>query len=290
MTKDRIICSLMGIVKISPKAIESSIEDIEKEQKYIAEQFDYLREEKVKIIDIGIDFLSLKKPIITATNEMKCWDLLAWPVLGKIQPSKLENISLSINSFYPENFYLIFDRIRAIFGKQHKIIWNDLSGILDNDILNWLQANNDVDYVLTYNQGNIDNNNPVREETLYNLQASQDGSADQVFTKTKHFFHLANDCFKNLGIDCPKQIIFNPGSIYVKKNADKSIILLNRLPELIQLPIYSKEIRWLICLSCRHQQGKESEPLHSYWFHKWIEKINDRHLVIRLYDPKNISL
>ena len=67
---------------------------------------------------------------------------------SKTVRQKLKNKVVSVDTFRPE---VIFE-VRNILSKvkPRKIIWNDVSGVIDDNVFNWLE-NEGVEYVFSHN-------------------------------------------------------------------------------------------------------------------------------------------
>ena len=133
------------------------------------------------------------------------------------------NQSLSLDTYRPA--------VANWFNQRHSIIWNDVSGVIDQEVIVWLK-NPHHQYVLTFTH--LVN----REQTPDHFKLISD---DEIVDSFKGFLAKAE---LSLG-DFQNQIIIDPGFGF-SKTREQNIKLLKNLPDLIDRSLFP---HWLIGLS-----------------------------------------
>ncbi|MGI4992788.1 dihydropteroate synthase [Halobacteriovorax sp. GFR7] len=138
--------------------------------------------------------------------------------------------TISIDSYKPQTMRLFLEKYEHHFGH---IIWNDVSGVIDDECIKLLLDYPEIDYVLCHTLV------PSRDKTLDHMKYLDSSlSVDSL----NSFFERGLEKFEQAGI-CRNRIILDP-CFGFSKSTEQNLDLLESLHELAPI---SK--RWLIGIS-----------------------------------------
>ena len=99
------------------------------------------------VIDLGAESTAPFNNPIDVIEEFKRFETLFFPLLQKIKDPK---ITISIDTYKPELFYELY-QVFKFFWPETKLIFNDVSGKLDDELVDLLVTDLDFEYVYSHN-------------------------------------------------------------------------------------------------------------------------------------------
>ncbi|MBF0363489.1 MAG: dihydropteroate synthase [Oligoflexia bacterium] len=259
----------------------------------------------VDIIDIGAHSTAPFNKNISYEEELKRFEnsLIEFVKFhqGWIRP----NIAISIDTYRPKIFKSVYERVKEICCNQNqnpkiKFIWNDISGIIDDEVIDLLsrKENEDVSYVLSYN---VSSQTGDREIGVGHMQFAKDMSKDELLYDIVDFFNKGIEFFSKRIVDFNrsnifKRVIFDPCFGFAKTRAENQILLANdNLKQVISS--FPPEISWLIAISRKSFLREKSElgsrdpaviekieKIHLDYLYKWMREMPQNHLIFRVHD------
>ncbi|MBF0300174.1 MAG: dihydropteroate synthase [Oligoflexia bacterium] len=200
-----------------------------------------------------------------------------------------EDIAISIDTYRPQVFHSIYNSIKKLSDNQNiSFIWNDISGVVDEDVVDLLTKEKNVKYVLSYNRASLTNN---REIGTAHLQHAKDMTPDELLEDIVKFFKS-----KLAFID-----IWNSDKVFLDpcfgfaKTRNENQILLDNLDKIIEK--FPLETKWLIGISKKSFLRKPSElgsrdplvieeieKIHLDLLSKWIKQMPNNFFVFRVHN------
>ncbi len=229
---------VMGILNITPDSFSDGGESNRIPQ--LEEKIAGFLSQSVYWVDIGAQSTAPSSRAISGQEEIDRWRSIFFPAyLDNFQ--KWQELILSIDTYRPETFRFIYQWI-VQHNPCQKMIWNDISGILDQEALELLRlVCPNADYVLAHNLV------PTREQCgEHLLYCNQNTPSSQIIAQEVAFFQHAQETIKRDGRINPERIIFDPGFGFAKTR-DENLELLARIGELCSA--FLPHQRWLIGLS-----------------------------------------
>lgn len=165
--------SAMGVLNVTPNSFSES--HLSRQNNKI--EFDYnALTQWSDIIDIGAESTAPMNEPISGSEELDRLEYL----FAKIYQGMPFN-RISIDTYRPEVFYEVYLWFKTHWPKT-KLIWNDVSGLVDSDCLSLLKECPDIEYVLCHNRV------PHRDETSHHMNY-----ASENFDITKEVFEFFNE-------------------------------------------------------------------------------------------------
>lgn len=168
----------MGVINVTP----NSFSDGQKFNSFstFSKQFKSLTA-WADIIDVGAESTAPFNVPITEKEEIK---RLSETLLAYVeQNEEPAAIAISIDTYRPSTFYKIATELKKYWGKV-KIIFNDVSGIVDSELEELLDSSLDFTYVFSHNLA------PKRELTSNHMDYVKTYAKEEDFTKDIHLFFL----------------------------------------------------------------------------------------------------
>lgn len=159
----------MGVLNVTPNSFsEVSIKNLKSDYQDLLSWSD--------IIDIGAESTAPMNNAIDAITELERLKTCFSQILKLQKPKKI-----SLDTYRPEVFYEVY-----LWLKEHwngvGIIWNDVSGCVDNDAIALLKECPDIEYVLCHNRV------PNRDQTSFHMNY-----ASENFDINKEVFDFFNE-------------------------------------------------------------------------------------------------
>lgn len=108
-------------------------------------RIDYLKSLGLSHFDIGAQSTAPKNKDIGLSEELARFDKIVSSSVLK----ELNGCVLSIDTFRPEVISYICDKIS--FGDDIRLVWNDVSGVIDSNVVNFLNRSKNNRYILCHN-------------------------------------------------------------------------------------------------------------------------------------------
>jgi len=266
----------MGVINITPNSFSDGGKflDATNIQKLVNE-FESI-DTNLYCLDFGAESSAPFNDALTCEQEWERIEKYFLPVLD----SRIidESIILSIDTYHTQTIRTLI----PIIGKDFKVIWNDISGKVDMEMIETLKEFPQIDYVLCHNLC------PSRERANYHIEY-----IDEEFSikKFKEFFSQRLKAIEEHGIDL-NRIILDP-CFGFSKNAAQNYMLLEASDDYINL-----HQRWVLGVSKKsflqllsEGENKEQKRENSEYFHllilvKWLKNYRDFNIFYRIHDPK----
>ncbi|MFN8369651.1 MAG: dihydropteroate synthase [Bacteriovoracaceae bacterium] len=225
---------LMGIINITPNSFSDGGSYNDRTSFYKRLNY-YLNHSSVDMIDIGAESTASFNESISAQSELDRFRENLFPFLQEIAWPSSKMLSIDTQKIKTITDIVAF--IKSL-DKKIEIIWNDISGSLDDETLNFLKLNPKIRFVLTHNFCQ------KRDELSNHISFTQKISAQELYFKVVTFFEEAKLQFLKNGIELSR-IYFDPGFGFAK-NREQNLYLMDQLASLIMRVNHPQ---WLIAMS-----------------------------------------
>jgi len=272
----------MGVINITPNSFSDGGSTYSLDS--FLERWEDLQDQNVSILDIGAESTAPFNNPVSEKEEIERFEKILFPLLGTL---KLPQV-LSIDTYRPEVFKFVYREIKKNFSQQ-KFIWNDVSGILDEEVWEMLREFSDVDYVFGHTL------NAERKNTSSHMDQSLVG--DPVVVLESHFKSGLKE-FSKRGLE--SRVIFDP-LFGFSKTLEQNLLLIKELPSLVKK--FGLERRWLLGISKKSFLQKQlpstlskkqtlsyTEYLHSIILSRWLHQMRGHKLIFRVHDPLVVSV
>lgn len=270
---------LLGVINITPNSFSDPKKHLD--QATLIETLSKFKKRSDLVFDFGFESTAPMNQSISLEEERFRFGQF----FENIKDFDFNNCWISFDTYRPSN-YLYFERIwnERFVGCQ--FIFNDVSGVIDNELIDLLRLKlNQSNFHYVYCTSNI----PTRDLVLKHMSFAQDGDIiNSVYKNITNAFLK----FKELGIE--NKIILDP-SFGFSKSFEQNWDLINGLPDLIRR-IRNEGIgnTWMIGVSKKSflraklenskKPYEDSEVLHSKIIKDIInEKLG--HVMFRVHDP-----
>jgi len=270
---------ILGVINITPDSFSDGGKFLDESN--LLSTFLLFSKNPELIIDVGFESTApMNSPI--SFNEEKNRFLLFLNFLKKNPEIKLTELSL--DTYKPESFRFFYQELKK-YNPAIKLIMNDVSGVLDNDLLKLLKDLPDIDYVYTCTRI------PDRSKTLEHMTFLKK-EEDTIVDELKIHFQKANVWFfKN---QLTQTIFFDPGFGFSKTFEENWDLIENFSNWINAFP----EHPWVIGLSkksflrkkCADQKDPmaASEVLHKEIVQDFL-KLSRTPILFRVHDPQIVS-
>ncbi len=271
----------MGVINVTPNSFSDPVSSLDS-TRYIKQLNEFLSIPNL-IIDLGFESTAPTVPMnqaITKTEERKRF----LEFLAQIRGFNFAGHVISFDTYRVDNFLFMKDRFSEIHS-DCEFIFNDVSGVLDNDLAKALEQES---FHYIFNSTHI----PSRNVVNHHMTFTQEGDPIE---KTLNSFMRAEEYFIKLG--CLHRLILDPGFGF-SKSYEQNWTLINRFSDLLKsLPENLKKTPILIGLSKKSflrkalmtESFEESELLHFKCLVDFM-KLERNPLLFRVHDPKIVTL
>lgn len=232
-------------------------------------------------LDFGAESTAPFNQAITAIEEWQRYEEYLLPLLENAEVLKLlEQAQFSIDSYHPQTIEKLLPLLAPVTKK--RVIWNDISGVIDQQVISLLKKYSEIDYVFCHNLA------PDRERSSSHMDYIYDGEL-AIEDHLKLFFEEGLEKLASHDIDL-KRIILDP-CFGFSKNSEHNWQLLKESDTYIHchkrwvLGVSKKS--FLQQLSCGHdkQQKREySERFHLLVLANWMKKYSQYNIYYRIHD------
>ncbi len=229
------------------------------------------------ILDFGAESTAPMNQGITDKEELD-----RFKSVGLFELDFPQEIVLSFDTYKPQVFFEIYEKLRSK-GVQNEIWWNDVSGVVDEEVKRFLVKTQKTKYVFCHNLISS------REKTSEHMNAVNDElTIEDIFS---YFVEGERSFSKN-----KDRVIFDPCFGFAK-NRQQNIDLLNNLPLLMD----KIDFLWLIGISrksfLRPVGKKLSDPgvkdfvkeKQRIFLKKLLENSSSAEMILRIHDEKDIE-
>jgi dihydropteroate synthase len=238
--------------------------------------------QSTSIIDVGAESTAPMNHSISIDEELQRFQQILLPALIEFHTQKKFFPSLSIDTYKFKTIEFMVRELHQLGIK--KILWNDVSGIVDDGVVNFLKENENIDYVYCHNLV------PERDKTCLHKSFASDSldifqDVSDRFKKTIQLFQ-ANELSYRLYLD---------PCFGFAKTREQNYQLLNRLPELINS--FSNQ-NWVIGLSKKSflsfSDKKDDflsrEMVHFSILRQLLKVFSEEKILFRVHDPNLVQL
>jgi dihydropteroate synthase len=263
---------MMGVINITPNSFSDG--GLFQDKSAVLNQIEILKKSDVQYFDIGAESTA---PFNEPISEELEWERLE-PILISVMNSNILSPEdfLSIDTYKFSIFKKAYSLIRSK-SKMQKIIWNDISGKIEDEVLDYLKVN-DFDLVVSHN-----------------LCSKRNESSNHMsFVKEKIDLKGYFQSFKEKlsGLKLLDRVYFDP-CFGFSKTMDQNEESLNNIESWLD-----KDLRWILGISrksflqarslgeSKAQRIKNSEDLHAEYISRWMHTFKNTQIVVRLHDPE----
>ncbi len=270
----------MGVLNITPDSFSDG--GCYNNHENFVEQWQELEKGRVEFIDIGAESTAPFNQAVSFEDEKRRYDEIVLPNLFKLD---FENIAISIDTYKSDIFNYLYNAIKK-HDASARIIWNDVSGVLDDQLFETLNRCPDVDYVFCHTGVS------VRSETPAHMENSVAVARDLLLASMVEYFESGLEMFAKFGLS--ERVILDP-CFGFSKETDLNHKLISNLDQLIKR--FSTTQRWLIGISRKsflkvltdgeleEQQRIQAEYLQAGIIAQWMRVLQDYQITFRVHDP-----
>ncbi|MCY4524589.1 MAG: dihydropteroate synthase [Halobacteriovoraceae bacterium] len=269
---------IMGVVNITPNSFSDG-NQFNKKDAFNA-RMNELFSRKVNWVDIGAESTAPFNDPVTEKEEQSRFAKIFFPWIEQA----FEFPVVSIDTYRPSTFVFVNDFLKKHSKKTS--IWNDVSGVMDENVFEILKARPDCFYV--YCSTNIQR----REHTSRHMENPFNCKPEEITDAIKKDFFSVYEVFKSKGME--DRLIFDPAFGFSKTFSQNWELIKNLGPLIESFP---QNIPWIIGIS-RKSFLKEmtfkadpdkilvqTEYLQTILISRWLEKFGNRPVFFRLHDP-----
>lgn len=267
----------MGVINLTPNSFSDGglYNNYETFQKKFFEIIKW-----ADIIDLGAESTAPFNDAVEIQEELSRFEQLLFPL---IENHKDPHTTLSIDTYKPVVFETVAKKINSQWPNTH-LIWNDVSGVVDNDLTALLKSSLNFSYVLSHNL--CDTRENTTNHMLY-LDHSE------LIQSMENYFNL------NLSkIDSNKKILLDPCFGFSKTREQNHYLLKNFSKLANKFLDYS----WVYGISrksfLRFPQNLDSknpenhsqlDQIQHYFLVDTLLKVNPNKLIFRIHDQKSLN-
>lgn len=273
----------MGVANLTPNSFSDGNPNLSK--KIVLEKLNHLLS-WCDLLDVGFESTAPMNDAIDTNEELKRFKK-HFADLIEDQSINLDGKTLSIDTYKPEVFKTIYEKVKAVHPNLN-MMWNDISGVIDEATLDLLKSDLNFDYVLNHT------NVPDKKESNNHLNFVSSAQEEKLIEEMDQFFI---DQMKVIQKVSNKKVWFDPGFGFSKDRAQNLYLLEN----LEQLLLRSNYQNWLIGISRKsflRPENKEifqsqadlhafTETLQFEKMQQFLSRINQEkfNLIFRLHTP-----
>ena len=270
--------SLMVIMNLTPNSFSDGGECSTKEKFF--ERFNYFKDQGIRIFDIGAESTAPSNEPVTIEEEEKRFENIFKPYLE--ENKLLDDMTLSIDTYRPSTFLKIYEWIKSN-NSSVKIVWNDISGVLDKDCIQILKDCSDISYVYCHNS------------SKERMDSSHHMDNPFSFNEREAIWDIV-DYFKGpllkLSFMDSNRIIFDP-CFGFSKILEHNHFLIKNLDKIFKS--FDNEQKWLLGISRKsflsELMGKKQfdmELLHSIVLSQWMRRLKNP-CIFRVHNPSTFN-
>lgn len=275
---------IMGVLNITPNSFSDGghFNNVERCQEVI-ESF---VNDSVTIIDVGAESTAPFNKPISCEEEINRFKNFFFPAINLISNNDLSKLTFSIDTYRSKTFIYVYDRLKLI-NPDFKIIWNDVSGVIDNELFDTLKRCEDADYIFCHTL------TEERDKSSNHMDRVIDCHPSESAMQLSNYFRDALKSFREYKVE--KRILFDT-CFGFSKTYEQNMALMNNLKLLIES--FSSDVSWVIGISRKSflkksipfPNNKEKlnlqlEMMQSYLISGWIKELSGFNVIYRVHDP-----
>ncbi len=271
----------MGVINITPDSFSDGGKF--NSRSAFLDRFNFLKKHGVEIFDIGAESTAPFNRAIVQEEELLRFSNCLFPNLGLFS----ENDIISIDTYKVSTFREIYRQIKLVNSRQ-SIVWNDVSGVIDSELLKLLlEECPDCEYVCCHT------GTKVREKSSEHMQSVIEATKQTIVDDVIVHFERATKTFSQYGI--LSRVTFDPAFGF-SKSFEQNWELIRDIKKL--LSSFSTDQKWLLGISRKSflkkaviQEAGEGisldhiEAFHSTILSSWLSDLQNLNVIVRLHDP-----
>ena len=214
----------MGVINVTPNSFSDGGE--------IRSPDDVLKKIKdfgpVEAVDIGAESTAPKNAPVDSQEEWSRFQEFVLPIIPQIP----HHIVLSIDTYHPETIFKL-----SRYVDDRPFMWNDVSGHVDSDVMNFLVSKTNGSYVLCHNKA------PTRALSGSHMDYVSEGDLEAFFWDMVSFFSERMEIFKKKNLQ--HRIVLDP-CFGFSKTLEQNIYLMDQFHHLVR---EVKHFKWMIGIS-----------------------------------------
>lgn len=267
----------LGVINITPNSFSDSERLIE--EKNLINRLNYFKKFKKLVWDVGFESTAAMNQAISLVEEQDRF--FYFQKVLKKHSIKIPNL-ISIDSYKIENYDFFYQQIKKQ-NKKAKIIFNDVSGIVDHKLIDFLKNHQDAYYIYCFTE--VRNRHEVHLH-MQNIKTNRQVVADLVLQLIKVY-----QLFKQH--DLADRLFLDPSFGFSKSLNENWDIIEERDRWLSILKNYGINNRILIGLSKKsflHKLIESSHPKDDsefvhYEIISWFKETDPHRFFFRVHDP-----
>lgn len=271
----------MGVINLTPNSFYQSSQHFNHDEVF---QKIFSWKDCCDIFDLGAESTAPHNIPITSEEEMSRFEQLAFPALIKFHRQFHYLPKLSIDTYRAETFSKVALKLREI-EPNIPLVWNDVSGLFDQDVLAVLHSHQANSYILCHNRV------PARERTGFHREYSLD-QPSKLTSEILAFFQSAAEKCKKLNIS--ERVSFDLNFGFAKSRED-NLHLLTAMSDIMNR---FSDNEWFLGLSHKsflkiidvENDFHYRELLHFYLLTNLKKTFCAKNLVVRVHDPHIVQL
>jgi dihydropteroate synthase len=269
---------MLGVVNITPNSFSDAAKSLDKT--VLTKQLEEFLSSDNCSIDVGAQSTAPFNSMISADDELArlekyFFNSADWQLLVKAR-------YLSVDTYYPSVFRQFYQEAIKNGVKASQLIWNDVSGQVDDEALSLLQETKKVNYVLSHNLC------PDRLSTNKHMDFVNPS------LETKDVISFFERGMTKLAVNgvMPDRVILDP-CFGFSKNQEQNYMLIRDSRQLFfshkrwLLGVSKKSFLQALCSSHKKDDRlKESECYHQQLLVKFMNDFTGHELLLRVHDQE----
>ncbi len=205
--------NIMGVMNVTPNSFSDGgkLSNVNA----IKNQLDYFKSLKVHYLDIGAESTA---PMNNPIDESEEWDRLCVS-LDILKNDKVWSGFISLDSYRPKTAFRFFKELKKAGISESLFVWNDVSGLWDDEVEKFLTTFEKARYVYCHNEV------PERQKTSHHMDFL--APSEGLFDHLCHFFRKADlETFS-------KRVILDPCYGF-SKNYQQNWAMIESFPDLLR--------------------------------------------------------
>jgi dihydropteroate synthase len=271
----------MGVINITPNSFSDG--NLYNSKKSFQDKF-YNLSDWSDIIDIGAESTAPSNQEVSAYEEFRRFESTLTPYLNSHHPFKC----LSIDTYKPEVFYEVYHLVKSFWPKT-KVIFNDVSGVLDGDLFSLLNDKKlKFDYVLCHNR--VRDRADVQNHMKRVSKDSNEELLVELITFFNHSLDRLSKTQRRVIIDpCFGFAKSRPQNHYLLKNINKLISSLNKSTPFLYGISRKSFLRFPKDMDAKDTRDQARlDQMQSILIHKIIQENFGREFIFRLHDEGSL--
>ncbi|MBD66000.1 MAG: hypothetical protein CME62_12385 [Halobacteriovoraceae bacterium] len=266
--------STMGVINLTPNSFSDGNQYYDPES--FATRFNQACSD-FDIIDLGAESTAPFNDPVSISEELKRFETLFFPLLKNTSDPQ---ITLSIDTYKIDVFKTVLMEVKKYWPKT-TVIFNDVSGCIDQELINIMQTDLAFSYVYSHNLC------PSRSETSHHMKYT---TQDEIVSSVHEFFR---DGLSTLN-EFNRPIYIDPCFGFSKTRTQNHTLLVNIEKAIAGLKYYESLLIGISrksflrfpreCDLTQIQNQKTIDCLSSHIYRDLLHKFSNQNLIFRVHD------